>query len=287
LRIDPLSATSLRIVPKFNTTELAYATGFIVKWNLSFYLITNWHVVTGRNADTGECLDKKYATTPNQIMIRFHKKGNLGSWVLIDIPLFDGDGHKTWREHPQGRAVDVVAIAISPEITSQIDPHALDLELAKADMIAIPALPISVIGYPLGISAGESWPIWKTGHIASDPDIDFQPGRPAFLIDATTRTGMSGSPVVLRLDSYSRSDGSQVIAGGIQTKFMGVYSGRVHMDSEIGSVWRPFVLYELFEGKLIFDEVTRRPPPRRLDDCPCGSKQRFKDCCGNLSGVAY
>jgi hypothetical protein len=34
------------------------------------------------------------------------------------------------------------------------------------------AMLISVIGYPQGLAAGKSWPIWKIGHIASDPDID-------------------------------------------------------------------------------------------------------------------
>lgn len=281
--IDPLSATSLRVVPKFNELELASATAFIVEWKQTQYLITNWHVVTGRNADTNECLDKKHAAIPNRLMVRFHAKGNLGSWTSIDIPLFDEHELKTWREHPLGKEIDVVAIALPPEVTSRIGIHSLDLALANIDMLATPALPVSVIGYPLGISVGESWPIWKTGHIASDPDIDFQPGKPAFLIDATTRSGMSGSPVVLRLDSYSKSDGSQILAGGIATRFMGIYSGRVHEDSEIGRVWRPFVLSELLQGKLIFDEVTRRVPPGRLAPCPCGLERRFKECCGSAA----
>jgi hypothetical protein len=73
------------------------------------------------------------------------------------------------------------------------------MALASIDILTMPALPVSVIGYPLGLSAGESWPIWKTGHIASDLDIDSESGWPAFLIYATTRSGMSGTPVVLRL----------------------------------------------------------------------------------------
>ena len=281
--IDPLSATSLRVVPKFNDIELASATAFIVEWKQTHYLITNWHVVTGRNADTDECLDKTNAAIPNRLLVRFHRKGDLGKWTFIETPLVDEHEVPSWLEHPLGKAIDVVAIALSPEVTARIGIHSLDLALANVDMLAIPALPVSVIGYPLGISAGESWPIWKTGHIASDPDIDFQPGRPAFLIDATTRSGMSGSPVVMRLDSYSKSDGTQVLAGGVSTRFMGIYSGRVHEDSEIGRVWRPFVLIELLQGKLIFDELTRRVPPSRLAPCPCGSKRRFKECCGNAA----
>lgn len=278
--IDTLSATSLLLTPRFNEIPLASATGFTVSWNDIPYLITNWHVVTGRNPDTGECLDKNHAAIPNRLSVRFHAKNALGKWIDIDLNLVDDNHVNLWKEHPLGKAIDVVAIALSEEITSKVNIHPLDLNLANVDMIARPAFPVSVIGYPLGICAGESWPIWKTGHIASDPDIDFETGRPAFLIDATTRSGMSGAPVVMRMDNYTKSDGSQIIAGGIATKFMGVYAGRVHDQSEIGRVWRPFVVSEILLGKLIFDEITRRTQPRRLDPCPCGSLKRFKACCG-------
>ncbi|UZR29874.1 trypsin-like peptidase domain-containing protein [Methylococcus mesophilus] len=278
--VDPLSATSLLVIPCFNDIELASATGFTVSWNGAPYLITNWHVVTGRNSDTEECLDKKHAAIPNRLTVRFHAKGTLGKWTDVDLPLIDENQVKMWKEHPLGNTIDVVAISLSEEVASQVSLYPLDLALADVDMVAMPALPVSVIGYPFGICAGENWPIWKTGHIASDPDIDFETGRPAFLIDATTRSGMSGSPVVLRMDNYTKSDGSQIIAGGIATKFMGVYAGRVHEESEIGRVWRPFVLSEIILGKLIFNESTRRIPPSRVAPCPCGSQKKFKECCG-------
>lgn len=279
--IDPLSATSLRVVPKFNEIELASATAFTVTCGKQSYLITNWHVVTGRDPDTDQCLDKKHAAVPNTLSVRFHAQGKLGVWRAVDLPLFDEEGTKVWIEHPLGKLIDVVAIPLNTVLG--IDIHPLGLELADVDMVPMPAMPVSVIGYPLGLTAGESWPIWKTGHIASDPDIDFESGRPAFLIDATTRSGMSGSPVVLRLDSYRKMNGTQVLAGGVATRFMGVYAGRIHDDSEIGRVWRPFVLSELFQRRLLFNETTRRVMPTRLAPCPCGSGKRFKECCGDHS----
>lgn len=280
--LDRLSATSLRVELKFNRKVLSCASSFVVRWQKEDYLVTNWHVVTGRDAETNKCLDKKNAAVPDVMTVRFHAKGNLGRWISIDVPLLDNDDQALWLEHPLGRKVDVAAIKLAREITSQVSLYPLDLELANVDMVAMPAMPVSVIGYPLGLTAGESWPIWKTGHIASDPDIDFEPGRPAFLIDATTRSGMSGSPVVMRLESYSKADGSQVLAGGVSTKFMGIYAGRIHEESEIGRVWRPFVLSELFEGKLLFNDTTQRQRPNRLSPCPCGKEKKFKDCCGKL-----
>jgi len=278
--IDPLSTTTLRIVPKFNETELGSATAFAVTWKSRPYLITNWHVVTGINPETGQCMDKKYASIPNRLSVSFHAKSKMGNWNFVDVSLLDKDENRLWIEHPLGNCIDVVAIPI--ESVHGINVYPLDLALANVDIVPAPAMPVSVIGYPLGLTAGKSWPIWKTGHIASDPDIDYESGRPAFLIDATTRSGMSGSPVVLRLDSYTRRNGTQVIAGGTATKFMGVYAGRVHEESEIGRVWRPFVLTEIFQQRLIFDEITRRVAPGRLASCLCMSDRRFKDCCGRF-----
>jgi len=278
--VDPLSATSLRVTPKFNTVELASATAFTIAWGGNHYLVTNWHVVTGRDADTGECLDSNKAI-PNKLAVNFHAKGHLGAWRKVEIDLLDAEEKPLWVEHPLGKSIDVVVVPLQ-EIPG-VAIHPLDLTLAEVDMIPMPALPISVIGYPLGLAAGESWPIWKTGHIASDPDIDFQVDRPAFLIDATTRSGMSGSPVVLRQDSYMQKSGNQVVVGGVVTKFMGIYAGRIHKDAEVGRVWRPFVITEILLKRLVFNEQSRRIQPSRMEKCPCHSGKKFKECCGKLA----
>lgn len=278
--VDPLSTTSLRVVPKFGDVDLATATAFVVKWGREFYLVTNWHVVAGRDPDTHECLDRKNLSIPNKIVVNFHAAGRLGAWITRDIPLFGYDDEPLWLEHPLGSSIDVVVIKI--ENADGLALYSLDLSLADVDVVPFPAMSISVIGYPLGLTAGESWPIWKTGHIASDPDIDFSPGRPAFLIDATTKSGMSGSPVIIRLSSWTTRNGDQVIGGGIVTKFMGVYAGRIHHSSEIGRVWRPFVLWEIFQRKLLFDARTGRTSPGRISPCPCNRGRRFKECCGRI-----
>lgn len=276
--IDPLSASSLRVEPFFEQTALATATGFTITFKGRPYLITNWHVVSGRDPDTGACLDRN-AAIPNRVFVAFHATGPLGNWTKQEIRLVSDSNEPLWLEHPLGSSVDVVAIPLN--LPAQIAVHPLDLSLAQADMVVTPAMPVSVIGFPLGLSAGENWPIWKTGHVASDPDVDFQPGRPAFLIDATTRSGMSGSPVVLRLSGgYSTRNASHIMVGPMATKLLGVYAGRIHNLSEIGRVWRPFVIQEILDRKLLFHEDSGRIPPNRNASCPCGSGNRFKHCCG-------
>ncbi|WP_246119302.1 trypsin-like peptidase domain-containing protein [Aliikangiella coralliicola] len=279
--VDPLSATSLYIELYFNDVKISTATAFVLKYDEKYYLITNWHVVAGRDADTRECLDKKHCSIPNKLLVSFHKKGELGQWLEKEIQLLDEDGTPLWIEHPLSNLIDVIAIPIIE--TDEIDFFPIDFSLKDTDMAPLVAMPVSIIGYPLGLSIGGKWPIWKTGHIASDHDLDFVKDKPAFLIDATTRASMSGSPVVMRADSFQRLNGNYAIAAGVNTRFLGVYAGRISRDSEIGRVWKPFLISEIIEQKLIFNEETGRLAPTRNSNCPCGSQSKFKNCCGSVA----
>ena len=160
--------------------------------------------------------------------------------------LFNSDGNPRWIEHVEGQKIDVVALPLT-EVGGDVKIYPFDLKLADVDMVLEPAMQVSIIGYPYGLATAGAWPIWKTGHIASDPGLDYD-GRPAFLIDATTRGGMSGSPVVLRLHGgYRNSQNIYTMVGGTSTKFIGVYSGRIHDQAEIGRVWRPHLITEILK----------------------------------------
>ena len=241
--IDPLSTQSLLLQASFGSTLLSTATGFVVEKNGMHFLITNWHVVTGRDPDTEKPLSPT-AGVPDTLHILHHVKGQLGAWKAAPEPLLE-NGKPRWREHTRGRTVDVVALPLQ-NIPSDAELYPMDLGLAAVDLQPQPAMPVAIIGFPFGLSAGGAWPIWKTGHIATDPDVDYQADRPAFLIDATTRGGMSGSPVVIRVSGgYNDGKGNYVIGGSVRTKFLGIYSGRIHGEAEIGRVWRPSVLEDI------------------------------------------
>ena len=115
-------------------------------------------------------------------------------------------------------------------------------------MIPEVAMLVSIIGFPMGMSAFGKLPIWKTGHIASEPLLDLGE-EPAFLIDATTRGGMSGSPVVLRLNGgyKTRSGNVMMVTSGFRTLFLGIYSGQ-WPHPEIGKVWKPIVIKEILKS---------------------------------------
>ncbi|QHW29368.1 trypsin-like peptidase domain-containing protein (plasmid) [Paenibacillus rhizovicinus] len=227
----------------FNEVFLADATGFIVEFEKQNYIVTNWHVVSGKNADTNELLSPKTGAIPNKIKVLHHSNHIFGEWAEDEVYLYDNQGDRRWIEHPNGQLVDVVAIPFTPNDLIRVFP--LDMALVNTDVVMRPAMSVSIIGFPFGLSS-TGWPIWKTGHIASDPIVDYD-GRKMFLIDATTRGGMSGSPVFLRISSgYTTSAGHHLIGGPLVTKFLGVYSGRIRDDIEIGRVWKPGAMVEVF-----------------------------------------
>jgi S1-C subfamily serine protease len=126
-----------------------------------------------------------------------------------------------------------------------VEFYPVDLGLADVDLVIQPSEAVSIIGFPFGFAATGRLAIWKTGHVASDIDVNYD-GKPAFLIDATTRSGMSGSPVVaLRVGMWRTSQGVTMSAGQELVRFLGTYSGRIHVESEIGTVWKAETLQQI------------------------------------------
>jgi hypothetical protein len=242
--IDPLSIRPLYLILVKNDKVLGTATGFVVQKGSNHYLITNWHVVAGRNLETNQIISAS-GDIPDALLIWHHGK-QLGSWVRKKEQLYDEKGTERWIEHNKKRTVDVVALPLWKIDYDDVTLYPFDLSLADSDMVPEVAMPVSIIGFPLGLTSAGFFPIWKTGHIASEPNIDYH-GEPLFLIDATTRGGMSGSPVVLRLNAgYKTQKGTTIMSSsGYRTRFLGVYSGRLPRDSEIGRVWRPHLISEI------------------------------------------
>lgn len=241
--IDPISVRPLYLIQIKGDQTLGMATGFIVQKANTYYLITNWHVVSGRHPETNQ-VKHPSGQTPDALYIWHHGK-QLGTWHKKKEDLYDKKGTKRWLEHKSGRGIDIVALPLQ-NTGDDITLYPFDLSLADVNMVPEVAMPVSIIGFPLGFTSAGFFPIWKTGHIASEPTLDYQ-GEPLFLIDATTRGGMSGSPVVLRpTGTYKNKSGQMAISSNI-TLFLGVYSGRLSQDSEIGKVWRPRLINEILQ----------------------------------------
>lgn len=253
-RVEVPTLKSLYLETYFGEQLLSCATGFLIARTRQSHcaLLTNRHVVTGRHQDTGACLSK-YAAQPDSLKIYFHKGGaDLREWKSIRLPLYRADGSHFWIEHPQlGATADVVALNLKwgSDVTKY--PYYLDEDLDRMNMFLSPADAVSVIGFPFGLSSYGRFPVWATGFLAQDLDL-IQPERPAFFIDCRSRQGQSGSPVVAFRSTGARTlkDGraSVSISPNPAWEFLGIYSGRVNPESDLGIVWHVTALGGLVDA---------------------------------------
>jgi hypothetical protein len=245
-KVHPLSIVPLYIQIKSQDEILSTATSFIVKHNNLPYLITNWHVVSGLDAVDGKRILSDTGLLPTAIIIFCHSINRLGTWVSIEVELYDGLSHPLWLQHPFGRLVDVVAIPMNPTVLDSVAIYPIAPEYFEADIRCYPGMDVNIIGFPYGKVVEGRVPIWKTGHLASDPDLNYH-NLPCLLVDITGREGMSGSPVIVsRQVGYVDNSGIYHADSGI-VRFLGIYSGSIKMDSEIGMVWKASVLDEIID----------------------------------------
>jgi len=238
------SVQSLYISMFFNSQVLATGTSFAVNTADGPYLVTNRHNVTGRNPQTGEPLSKTCGI-PNRLEVVHNRKGRLGEWVVKNESLERADGTPRWIEHPRlGEKVDFVALKLTD--LSDVELYPYDPAGGGADIFLGPADPVSVIGFPFGLTAGGAFGVWATGFLASEAIVDFD-GLPIQLIDCRARQGQSGSPVIAYRSggAVKMSDGSTAVFDGPVERFLGIYSGRVNAESDLGIVWKASAIAEL------------------------------------------
>ena len=98
-----------------------------------------------------------------------------------------------------------------------------------------------VTGYPLSATTTPNGlPIYKSGTIASEPRI-FD-SEPRIYIDGKTKTGMSGSPVMVKQRTQPEKCDTLRGAAANTLDFIGIYSGRdrqeqSEFEAELGIVW--------------------------------------------------
>lgn len=246
--IERPSAASLLLEPSSNGGQLGVATGFVVSFSTRKYLITNRHVVTGRHQQTGQPLHSSGAF-PSQLGIWHNVAGKLGNWERRIEHLYDSRGKPRWLIHAaSGGSVDVVALALTKTagidfIEHQIGPQEPALALAASTDLFI-------VGFPFGVTGGGLFGVWSRGSVASEPEMDWN-DLPLMLVDSRTRPGQSGSPVI----QYSRggavalADGGTSVFAGPVERLVGVYSGRVNEQSDLGLVWKKAVIEDILESK--------------------------------------
>ncbi len=274
--MNPISLFSVKIDCLYNDKLMMTGTGFFYRHpsqKLPF-LITNFHVLTARLPKTPSCLmSKQFGSSPNKL--RAHVWG--GTPLTCHTFMIEIDDESLWLEHPKRNdGVDIVGL---PIIFKDNTPHTTQNDLKENEVIKIDiASDLFIVGYPLGLAVNERLPIWKKGTVASEPSVKID-DLDCFYIDASTKGGMSGSPVFAsevyerlaisgeNIELYHKMQRGEISDQAFlsslsptelqnfrkvkEFRLVGLYSGRITMGSDhpdIGIVWKKELIDEMFES---------------------------------------
>lgn len=249
--MNPFSLTVAKIeLFRRDTDSLikgAIGTAFFYRFDGQPFLITNWHNVTGIHPETGQSLHSQ-GLIPNVLRLHYKEWSDdartLARSNCVDLPLY-ADGRPLWYEHSSRAAVDVVALPVDePEYCVNIYINEVDQEPRLNPEAGMDCF---ILGFPEGLFGAAFTPIWKRGSIAAEP-FEHHP----YLIDSTTRKGMSGSPVIIRHNGIFMPSGGGPLKGdeviGTVERFVGIYSGRIGDDAlaaQLGRAWPDRVLDDI------------------------------------------
>jgi hypothetical protein len=221
------------------------------------FLVTNYHVVTGHAPLAGTL------PTGDRVRIIIHEDPyNPQRIRQIDMPLYDHDGQPTWISSETHAAADLVLVPVPRAAWDGAGLYVFTESHTQIDIKIRPTSPTTLLGYPFGFyDTSHFLPIWKTGHVASEPDVDFE-GRPAFLVDVSVFPGMSGSPVLAVSNGVYESESGTMLTGRA-TRLLGIFSAvpvirrqqsdpngllpdrSVETSLELGYVWKAALIAEL------------------------------------------
>jgi len=266
-RFDMLSLSVCFLDLKGAGTTPRQATGFLWRHINKIFLITNWHNVTGKNIIDGTSMANGWC--PETIEMQHFTKPastsatqpaaiqNLESIAAptIKIPLYAQFNEPFWLQHSKTfeAGIDVVALQVDHLIGNTSSIQCVN-DYAYPRLFQFVGSDIFIVGHPIAKRHNAypiSFPVWKRGSIASELLVPWNM-RPAFLVDARTSRGMSGSPVFSRVfGPAAYGDGTIHTDNILVSEFMGIYSGRIFDDdneASIGMVWHRNLIDQILEA---------------------------------------
>lgn len=244
-RLNPLNFAAIKLRTFYNDLHIGDATSFLidglVNGNPNRWMVTNWHVLAGRNAENPLATLTKNGAVPNHIKFRLPLQFNQSEYKVkeragqllfeeLTFKMYDDSNRANWFQHKLQNKVDVAVIHLS-----DISDHRYKLvsmnDLSTANNMKIEiGSDVFIVGFPLGFSHFIEAPIWKKGSIASEPFLETPKSGGRVVIDATTRQGMSGSPVIMRCQTHYLSEDGSVKEFVNATRFIGIYSSRPNIN---------------------------------------------------------
>jgi hypothetical protein len=222
---------------------LSTGTAFVAADGGRRFLVTNWHVTTGRIPGS-ELPAGSSAALPSHLVVWQNAASQLGTWVQVVYSLYDQAGAALWLVDPHdGGAFDIAALPLADDPSVDLYPY----DVTDPAVLVTPTTDVSIVGFPFGLRTAGGIGVWSRGTVASEPDFDFD-GKPTFLVDSRTRPGQSGSPVLFHSSQVPSADGGMAIYSAPQTYLLGIYSGRVSEQSDLGIVWRTNAIRRVVTG---------------------------------------
>jgi hypothetical protein len=263
-KFDQLSLSSCYLEARQDSKPIGHASGFFWRANTALYLVTNWHVVTGKDPlsknflHMGQCPDTLHvhytarAETSSDMTERFGADARAFLQRQISVPLYSDYHAPFWIQHRDclRAGIDVVLVPLSAaHLGDDANTVVCVSDYGFLSLLNYIGADLLIVGYPLH-DPSPKFPVWKRGSIASELIAGWRK-KPAFLVDCRTSKGMSGSPVIRRVfGPAAAADMTINLDAVVTSQFMGVYSGRLHDDesvASIGLVWWPTVIHEIIE----------------------------------------
>tara|TARA_R110000787_G_scaffold102346_2_gene208365 strand:+ start:909 stop:1700 length:792 start_codon:yes stop_codon:yes gene_type:complete len=260
---DYFSMMALPVKLYQDVNYLGPATAFCYEYNGNNYLVSNWHVFSGRNPDTGQPLSSTGAI-PSKICILMHGIEPGSYYDEVSFELYGKNEEALWLQHQDGQTIDIAAINISELFAGPKLYFANAHEHLKDRLTLRVTDEVFITGFPRGLTKQGIFPVWKRGTIAAEPNILVDGSDATFLVDTATREGMSGSPVFKRMNKeftdYRDDSGTTKVN---ITHLIGVYSGRFGGDdglsAQLGRVWKTDKIREvLWHPSLGSYEILKR-----------------------------
>jgi hypothetical protein len=182
------------------------------------FLVTNYHVVTGRPPLS------KDAPLGDRVQFLIHEdRVDLARVRHLELPLYDATHQPLWVASDTTPDADVVLLPVPPAAYANVSLFVFTEAHTHGDIKMRPTSGATLLGYPYGFAdTAHDLPVWKTGHIASEPSVDFD-NRPVFLVDVSAFPGMSGSPVLAVENGIYESEEGTMRSGRV-LKLLGVFS---------------------------------------------------------------
>jgi hypothetical protein len=237
-RVDNLNFSVCRLRLLLDDKQVSTATGFFYFMELnnqpSTFLVTNWHVLTGRNPENPAVTPHDHPGFPNRMNISLMLSAAASPSSSPDtlfqkehtIVLFDENGSASWYQHQTFKNRVDIAILNTGNAFADCRIHHVNIECNAYDMAILQGMDVFILGYPIGFSHFINTPIWKKGCIASEPHVEAADAYGRIVIDATTRNGMSGSPVIARANPHYITEDGNVKCVPRAGRFIGVYASR-------------------------------------------------------------